>query len=592
MKKNQQMKKFICTIAILMVSFTVLGQNQSGSFITIAGGVGGGGFQYVPQGINSKGINKDKLGWNAKLGYSYYFTPKWGLFTGVGMSYYRTIGKFDTEFSKNEFYSLGKQTDDDWVKGAPTKFELRVRLANWEEEQKSYFIEVPLMLMFKHKFGETEKHGFYFGLGAKLQFPIIKSTYRALDGDNTTDLRLNVAGRYDDDPTLEIGSPGNPNLSQHGFGSIHNPSNLGWNGDLSLKMSIAGTAELGFLFGLHPRVDLLVGGYFDYGFNNIKKGDNKAFLEPPAQYHPNANEGPNGEVNVGRGIVYNGMINTDRTEKVNLMAYGGRIGLQIKLGKIEEKAKPTPLPDWMFEEDDDDDLELLQKQLEEMRRLMQELLLLMEEEEEEEEEEMIAVQGTVLDAQTKEPLAAVVELIDARTKKLVSIIRADENGKFKFPLPEFGRYLLEAHKEGYMYASEEFMIPRSDERQTVDKTLYMNKIQVNQEIILKNIFFDTGKSTLKPESMPEIERVYRLMSENPSMEIEISGHTDNVGSAETNKRLSAARAKVVVQELVKRGISPDRMTSAGYGFDKPIAPNTTPAGRAENRRTEFKVTKM
>jgi outer membrane protein OmpA-like peptidoglycan-associated protein len=92
--------------------------------------------------------------------------------------------------------------------------------------------------------------------------------------------------------------------------------------------------------------------------------------------------------------------------------------------------------------------------------------------------------------------------------------------------------------------------------------------------------------------MVEIERIYKLMMDNPTMEIEVSGHTDNVGSAESNKRLSGARANVVVQELVKRGIAAYRMTSAGYGFDKPIMPNTTADGRAQNRRTEFKVTKM
>ena len=587
------MRKFIYASAIFMVSFTVLGQNYAGSFLTVAGGIGGGGFQYTPKGINSDGISKDKFGWNAKVGYSYYFTPQWGLSTGVGISYYRTVGKYNTVFSQNEFYALGKHVDDDFVAGRPTNYELRVRLANWEEEQKSYFFEIPLMVMFKHKFGETQRHGFYFGLGAKLQIPIISSTYRVLDGKNTTDKRLNVSGRYGDDPTLEFGSPTNPDLSYHGFGSIYNPgSTLDWRGNLNLKMSIAGTAELGFLFGLHPRVDLMVGGYFDYGFNNIKKGNNPALLTAPDKYLPAANG------KIGNGIGYNGMINSDVTNKVNLMAYGGRIGLQIKLGRIAPKEE-LKLPDWMFEEENDDDLEMLQKQLDEMHRLMQELLLLMDEEDEPapapepEPEEFILVKGNVFDAETKEPLSAIVEVIDARTSKLVAIVRSDEGtGAFKIPMADFGRYTLEVRKEGYLYSSEELIIPSSTTRQVIEKTVYLDKIRVNQAIILKNIFFDTGKSTLKPASMTEIDRVYRLMSDNPTMEIEISGHTDNVGSEVSNKKLSLARANVVVQELVKRGISPSRMTSAGYGFDKPIAPNTTADGRAQNRRTEFKVTKM
>ena len=585
-KNNQQMKKVIYTIAIVMFSFTTFGQ-ESGSFLTIAGGAGGGGFQYIPKGINADGTNKDKFGWNAKLGYSYYFHPNWGLFTGVGISHYRTIGKYNTDFIKEEFYSLRKEIDDDFVAGAPTSFDLRVRLSNWEEEQKGYFIEVPLMLMFQYKLGETKKHGFYIGLGAKLQIPIISSTFRVLDGKNESDLRLNVSGKYDGDPTLELGGPGDPGIPGHGFGSIFNPGTaLSWNGDLNLKMSVAGTAELGFLFGLHPRVDLMIGGYFDYGFNNIKKGDNAAFMDAPQQYHPEANG------YVGRGISYNGMINSDRTDKVNLMAYGGRIGLQIKLGKLGDEPPPT-LPAWMLDDEPDDDLEMLEKQLEEMRRLMQELLLLMDEEDEPEAEDLIVVQGNVLDSKTREPLDAIIELIDARTNKLVTIIRADENGKFRIPVTDYGRYKLEVHKEGYLYSSEEFaVVNNNDEPQVIEKLVLLDKLEKDVAIILKNIFFDTGKSTLKPESMAEISMVYKLMVENPTMEIEISGHTDNVGSAATNKTLSLNRATVVVKTLVGMGIDASRMTSAGYGFDKPIAPNTTADGRAQNRRTEFKVTKM
>ena len=78
----------------------------------------------------------------------------------------------------------------------------------------------------------------------------------------------------------------------------------------------------------------------------------------------------------------------------------------------------------------------------------------------------------------------------------------------------------------------------------------------------------------------------------PNLCIEISGHTDNVGSAAYNKKLSLGRAKAVVNALVSKGIDPSRLTSAGYGFDKPIATNKTPEGRQLNRRTEFKVTKM
>ena len=94
---------------------------------------------------------------------------------------------------------------------------------------------------------------------------------------------------------------------------------------------------------------------------------------------------------------------------------------------------------------------------------------------------------------------------------------------------------------------------------------------------------------MRPESKNELENLVQLMKDNPTLKIEISGHTDNVGSATYNKTISQARAKAVVDYLIAAGISSNRLTSVGYGFDKPIAPNDTDEGRQLNRRTEFKI---
>ena len=107
--------------------------------------------------------------------------------------------------------------------------------------------------------------------------------------------------------------------------------------------------------------------------------------------------------------------------------------------------------------------------------------------------------------------------------------------------------------------------------------------------MLNNIFFDFDKSTLKPESITELDKVYELMVANPEMRVEISGHTDNKGSAEYNKGLSMRRAQVVVNYLIKKGIKKNRMKAMGYGFDRPIDTNDTDEGRAHNRRTEFTI---
>jgi outer membrane protein OmpA-like peptidoglycan-associated protein len=114
-------------------------------------------------------------------------------------------------------------------------------------------------------------------------------------------------------------------------------------------------------------------------------------------------------------------------------------------------------------------------------------------------------------------------------------------------------------------------------------------MEVGQKIVLRNIFFDFNKSSLRPESNVELENLLKLLNENTKMKIEISGHTDNVGSAQYNKKLSESRAKSVVDYLTSKGINKDRLSFAGYGFDEPIAPNDTEEGRQLNRRTEFKI---
>jgi outer membrane protein OmpA-like peptidoglycan-associated protein len=117
----------------------------------------------------------------------------------------------------------------------------------------------------------------------------------------------------------------------------------------------------------------------------------------------------------------------------------------------------------------------------------------------------------------------------------------------------------------------------------------LTEIQKGESIVLRNIFFETNEFRLKPESTQELERLVRMMRENPGIQIEISGHTDNVGSEALNQRLSENRAKAVYDFLISRGIDANRLRYAGYGMSRPIAPNTTEEGRAQNRRTEIQI---
>src|SRR6266545_1143756 len=109
-------------------------------------------------------------------------------------------------------------------------------------------------------------------------------------------------------------------------------------------------------------------------------------------------------------------------------------------------------------------------------------------------------------------------------------------------------------------------------------------------VVLRGVTFETGRSALKPDSYTILDIVAASLIANPEIKIEIGGHTDNTGAAATNTRLSQARADAVRTYLASKGVSPDRMVARGYGPTQPVAPNTTAAGRAQNRRVELRQT--
>ena len=206
------------------------------------------------------------------------------------------------------------------------------------------------------------------------------------------------------------------------------------------------------------------------------------------------------------------------------------------------------------------------------------------------EAQLTILKGIITDDMSKKPLEATVEIID--NKQNISIATFTSNsssGKYLVSLPAGKNYGIAVKKEGYLFHSENFDIASAAAFQEVVKNISLKSVDVGSTIVLKNIFFDLGKATLRPESTNELERLGKLLYDNPTLKIEISGHTDNKGSAELNKKLSDGRAKAVVDYLISKGITGDRLTYVGYGKEQPIASNDTEDGRQQNRRTEFKI---
>ncbi|MEX1189325.1 MAG: OmpA family protein [Bacteroidia bacterium] len=201
------------------------------------------------------------------------------------------------------------------------------------------------------------------------------------------------------------------------------------------------------------------------------------------------------------------------------------------------------------------------------------------------------LKGVVTDASTKEPLNAIIVITDNEKNEIVSTFQSNSaTGKYLVALPSGKNYGIAVTMEGYLFYSENVDLPKSKAYQEIEKDMELSRLEVGKKIVLKNIFYDFDKSTLRPQSIAEIERLNTLLEVNPRMRIEISSHTDNVGSAAYNEKLSANRALSVVNYLVdKKGIKKDRLEYKGYGFTQPIAPNDTDQGRQLNRRTEFKI---
>ena len=204
---------------------------------------------------------------------------------------------------------------------------------------------------------------------------------------------------------------------------------------------------------------------------------------------------------------------------------------------------------------------------------------------------VVLISGRVFDHKTKQPIEATVYYEFLSNGSDAGIAHSNpETGEYKIVLPYGYTYGFRGYAKGYISVNEHLDLIKVSEYKEIETDLYLVPIEVGQVVRLNNIFFETGKATLKKESFPELNRVVELMEENPTMKLEIAGHTDNVGSETSNQQLSQSRAEAVVDYLVSNGVSnSNRLIGAGYGERIPIADNNTDLGRQLNRRVEFKI---
>ena len=207
---------------------------------------------------------------------------------------------------------------------------------------------------------------------------------------------------------------------------------------------------------------------------------------------------------------------------------------------------------------------------------------------------VLMVSGNVYNQKTKEPITAslVYETLPDGVEAGNAISNASD-GSFKIVLPYDKNYLIRAIADKFFAVSENLNLDSLVKAgyKEIHKDLYLVPIEIGQVVRLNNVFFDFDKADLRSESFVELDRVVKLLEENPAIEIEMSAHTDSRGSDEYNFKLSDNRARSVMEYILSKGIAPNRITSQGYGETKPVVDNDTDENRQLNRRVEFKILK-
>ncbi len=194
---------------------------------------------------------------------------------------------------------------------------------------------------------------------------------------------------------------------------------------------------------------------------------------------------------------------------------------------------------------------------------------------------------TVVDANTLSPLACTITITNKQTGSVISTL--ESNGKTELEIPK-GTYLVSAKAKLFAKTVEEIDFSINDG--ILSREIKLTPVKIGEKVKLDNVHFKQGLAELLPESYPVLDKLIKMLNDNAGMEIELGGHTDNVGKPELNLKLSEDRVNVIKNYLISKGINESRVKGKGYGGAMPIASNTKEETRKLNRRVDFKITKF
>jgi len=207
-----------------------------------------------------------------------------------------------------------------------------------------------------------------------------------------------------------------------------------------------------------------------------------------------------------------------------------------------------------------------------------------------EESDMVVMAGKVVNKNNREPTRAKVRVTLLDTGELVDEVEADSvTGNYSLLLEKGKHYAIGVEKKGYLLSEENIRVGDRQDFKLIRQDLQLTPLQTGQKMNLNNVFFERSKAVLLKSSLQQLKEVVKMMQLNPSMRVELHGHTDGIGDPDLNFKLSQARANAIKEYLISEGIVGSRITTKAFGGTQPIASNKFEATRKLNRRVEFVI---
>jgi outer membrane protein OmpA-like peptidoglycan-associated protein len=557
-KKQKDMKKSILIIVTLLSSlFAAYGQ-EKGIHLAISGNFGCNTFSYkLDKNIHSKYPH----GWGAGLAAQYFFTKNWGLSLGLEWFSYNGRAVYSNSWERDP----KRYATDHMAEGHPMAnifgedYTLRLGIQKWTERQHGYVLNIPLMAQYQTKWGRKEMIGMYWAAGIKFQIPVLDQTYSIEEG------ALQVI-KYYAQHDLTVGAPFNVPTLGLGITDEYDFGNR-YDGTMKLKgFSAAVSGELGMLFNFSRRVDFAIGAYLDYGFVNIKLRDahkSGNLIMPNVDANKDVDPAALDEANkIGDGLLYNGFLQSSAVNKVNLLAFGGKATLRIKLDKLGEKGEEQMSDrEWIKAQAED-----TKKQAENDRNFYKKLLQ--------------ALADTIVVVNQTDRMATG----EWNPENLYSPNNPNNTG-YAYPAWYTPDYLNDpAFKDNAGMGNQ-------NEGPNNPAAVKRNQDKVKQVVndVTESIHFDKSKYDLRDQSIEVLERKIALMKKYPNLTMALIGHTCDLGSNSLNDELSQNRCISARNYMIRKGIKASRIDIVPMGKHHPDYPNNTEANRELNRRVDFIV---